>query len=244
MTAAPDLLTRSVPRPPPAPWPTPTPPVRLLPSTRCVPGLSDRVRAASSRPGPEDPTTLRRSTAGPGSTADAPDLDADGLDLEADGPDLDVDGLDLEADGLDPTGTARAAAVLVAEAAAEAALVARRGSLPDPRSLAGQLAQAVVEVVTGDRPLTQLLTRLSEDVYDQLSALAPPAPTTPTLGRDRLTVLHPRDRPKVRTVHVCQPAAGVAEVAARVQTDGRSRALALRLEEWRGRWRCSALVFG
>jgi len=237
MTAAPDLLTRRVPRPPLAPWPTPTPPVRLLPSTRCLPGLSDRVRAASSRPGPEDPTTLRRSTAGPGSTAAGPDLDADGPDPEADGP-------DPEADGLDPTGTARAAARLAAEQVAEAAQVARRRSLPDPRSLAGQLAQAVVEVVTGDRPLTQLLTRLSEEVYDQLSALAPPAPTIPTLGRDRLTVLHPRDGPKVRTVHVCQPAAGVAEVAARVQTDGRSRALALRLEEWRGRWRCSALVFG
>ncbi len=121
--------------------------------------------------------------------------------------------------------------------------VRRMGELPDPRPLAGQLAQAVVEVLSGTRPLTQLLTRVDEQIYAELSALAPDPVTAPTFGRNR-GVIRPQDRPRVCSVHVSRPAADVAEVAARVQTNGRSRAVALRLEEWRGRWRCSALVVG
>jgi len=123
------------------------------------------------------------------------------------------------------------------------ALIRHPGELPDPRPLAGQLAQAVVEVLSGARPLTQLLTRVDEQIYAELAALAPDPGTAPTFGRNR-GVIRPEDRPRVRSVHVSRPAADVAEVAARVQTNGRSRAVALRLEEWRGRWRCSALVVG
>jgi len=120
---------------------------------------------------------------------------------------------------------------------------ARRGDLPDPRPVAGELAQAVVEVLAGDRPLTQLLTRFDDHTYAQLAARAPDPATHPTLGPARAGI-HPWQRPKIRTVHVSRPAAGVAEVTARVQTNGRSRAVALRLEEWQGRWRCSALDVG
>ena len=120
---------------------------------------------------------------------------------------------------------------------------ARRGDLPDPGPVAGELAQAVVEVLAGDRPLTQLLTRFDDHTYAQLAARAPDPATHPTLGPARAGI-HPWQRPKIRTVHVSRPAAGVAEVTARVQTNGRSRAVALRLEEWQGRWRCSALDVG
>lgn len=117
------------------------------------------------------------------------------------------------------------------------------GRLPDPRPLAGELAQAVVEVLAGDRPVGQLLTRLDSRTYGQLSARAPAPATAPVTGRTRAGV-HPTDRPRVCTVHVSHPAAGVAEITARVQTNGRSRAVALRLEEWQGSWRCSALDVG
>lgn len=120
----------------------------------------------------------------------------------------------------------------------------RLAALPDPRPLGGQVAQAVVEVLSGDRPLSQLLTWLDERIYTELSILAPRPPTNPAVGRARASLIRPQDRPKVRSVHVSRPAPGVAEVAARVQTNGRSRAVALRLEEWRGRWRCCALVVG
>ncbi len=119
----------------------------------------------------------------------------------------------------------------------------RLGRLPDPRPLAGELAQAVVEVLAGDRPAVQLLTRFDNETYGQLSARAPDPVTAPTLGPGRAGI-HPHDRPRVCTVHVSRPADGVAEVTARVQTNGRSRAVALRLEEWQGRWRCSALDVG
>ena len=120
---------------------------------------------------------------------------------------------------------------------------AQRDDLPDPRPVAGELAQAVVEVLAGDRPLTQLLTRFDDHTYGELAARAPDPATRPTL-RSARTGSHPWQRPKIRTVHVSRPADGVAEVTARVQTNGRSRAVALRLEEWQGRWRCSALDVG
>lgn len=121
---------------------------------------------------------------------------------------------------------------------------ARLHLLPDPQPFAGQLVQAVVEVLTGVRPIGQLLTQVNEQIYVELAALAPVAVAFPTVGRVRAVVVRPQDRPRVRSVHVCRPADGVAEVAARVPTKGRSRAIASRLEEWRGRWRCSALVLG
>jgi hypothetical protein len=45
-------------------------------------------------------------------------------------------------------------------------------------------------------------------------------------------------------VHVSTPTTGVAEVCGRVRSAGRSRALALRLEQQRGRWVCTALQLG
>ncbi len=125
----------------------------------------------------------------------------------------------------------------------EVTRAARRDDLPDPLPMAGELAQAVVEVLAGERPITQLLTRFDGHTYGELAARAPDPVTHPTLGSARAGI-HPWERPKIRTVHVSRPAEGVAEVTARVQTNGRSRAVALRLEGWQGRWRCSALDVG
>jgi hypothetical protein len=46
---------------------------------------------------------------------------------------------------------------------------------------------------------------------------------------------------QVRSVHVCEPADGVAEVSVVIAGGERPRALALRIEGWRGRWVCTAL---
>ncbi len=182
--------------------------------------------------------------------APVPVTDPDDLvdDLSEVDPDTD-EALSTGVDDLtDLTATTGAVVALTARAEArqlvEEAEGRRLDQLPDPRPLAGQLAQAVVEVLSGDRPITQLLTWLNEQIYLELSVLAPDPATSPTVGRARVVTIRPQDRPKIRSVHVCRPADGVAEVAARVQTNGRSRAVAMRLEEWRGRWRCSALVVG
>ncbi len=110
--------------------------------------------------------------------------------------------------------------------------------LPDAHQWAGRFIQAVVEVVSSDRPLSQLARWTVPDVYVDLGR-----------RRDQVT-RHRRSgqaragRQQVATVHVRQPGADSAEVAARVTLGTRSRAIAARLQFERGRWLCTALTFG
>jgi hypothetical protein len=48
----------------------------------------------------------------------------------------------------------------------------------------------------------------------------------------------------VRSMRLCRPADGVVEASAVVVDRGRVRAVALRLEEFGGRWRVCALEIG
>lgn len=102
-----------------------------------------------------------------------------------------------------------------------------------------RFAQSVVEVLGGDRPLQQLLRWTSARVYQDLDRrvriLARATPTPPRLR----TV-----RPHVRSVHVFRPGPHSAEVSVHVRYGPRSRAIAARLEERGGRWRCVALQLG
>jgi len=104
-----------------------------------------------------------------------------------------------------------------------------RCELPAPGPWAGRLVQAFVEVMSGDRPIGQLIRWTHEDVYAQLRTL-----TTRRPGR--------RVRAQVRSVHVTEPLDGVAEVCAVVHDGVRARAYALRLEGADGRWCCTDLV--
>jgi len=107
------------------------------------------------------------------------------------------------------------------------------------RAWAGRFAQYVVEVVGGDRPVSQLLRCTSTRVYQELSRRAEIlGRTTPATAR-RQTV-----RPQVRTVHVYQPTSQAAEVCVTVRHGERCRALAARLERRDGRWTCTALQIG
>jgi hypothetical protein len=45
-------------------------------------------------------------------------------------------------------------------------------------------------------------------------------------------------------MRVAEPAAGVAELCATVETGRRVRAIAIRLEAQHGRWRCTRLQLG
>jgi hypothetical protein len=130
---------------------------------------------------------------------------------------------------------------LVAEA--EAALDAHefgpqhtgRAALPAPRSWAGRIVQAIVEVLGGIRPASQLVRWTTAEVFDEISGLVlgsgPPGEDAPPRG-------------VVRSVHVTEPADGVAEVCALVRRGSRSTAVALRLEGMDGRWQCTALELG
>ncbi|MCY7372301.1 MAG: Rv3235 family protein [Spirochaetaceae bacterium] len=109
-----------------------------------------------------------------------------------------------------------------------------RADLPEPRTWAARLVQALVEVLAGDRPVGQLVRWTSAAVYDNVSALARPG--------DRGTSAAARG--VVRSVHVSEPIDGVAEVAALVRRGRRTTAVALRLEGLDGRWQCTAVELG
>jgi Family of unknown function (DUF6459) len=107
------------------------------------------------------------------------------------------------------------------------------------RAWAARFAQATVEVLGGDRPVSQLLRWTSTQVYADLDrrvrilGRTSPAPT-------RLRTI----RPQVQSVHVCRPTQRSAEVSVHVRHGQRSRAIAARLELRNGRWTCVALQLG
>ncbi|MDQ1697215.1 MAG: hypothetical protein QOJ03_2568 [Frankiaceae bacterium] len=109
-------------------------------------------------------------------------------------------------------------------------------ALPDPRPWAYRLSQALVEVLAGVRSAAQLSRYATLEILQDLER------ATGRLGT-RVGNL-PARRPTVTSVHVCQPNSRVAEACAVIDTGGRRRALALRLEGSNGRWRCTALQIG
>lgn len=111
----------------------------------------------------------------------------------------------------------------------------RRAELPEPRGWAGRFVQAVLEVLAGDRPVAQLVRWTSAEVYeDLLGRVRSAAPAGPPQA----------SRAVVRSVHVAEPADGVAEVAAMVRRGARTTAVAVRLEGLDGRWQCTAVELG
>lgn len=112
----------------------------------------------------------------------------------------------------------------------------RRSALPAPRPWSARLVQALTEVLAGDRPAGQLVPYLSAEVYAAVER------RTSRMPRPAGRRLPPG--PAVRSVHVCEPADGVAEVAAVVRRGSRMTAIALRMEGIDGRWRCTVLQVG
>lgn len=138
-----------------------------------------------------------------------------------------------------PEGPARlrlvASAISTTDPDAESA---GRHTLASPRPWASRLVQAVVEVLAGDRPATQLARWTAAGVYYEVQRMATRA------ARERAVFGRRPAAEVVRSLHVSEPAAGVAEVCALVERGGRVRALALRLEGLDGRWQCTALRLG
>jgi hypothetical protein len=114
--------------------------------------------------------------------------------------------------------------------------------LPAPTPWAGRLVQAVIEVVSGVRPVSQLVRWTTAPIYEALCAsVARPVASAATGSRG---VANTRLAEVVRSVRVSEPRDGVAEVCAIVQQGPRCRAIALRLEGIDGRWQCTALQIG
>ena len=116
-----------------------------------------------------------------------------------------------------------------------------RGDARVVRERSARFMQALVEVLSGERPVRQMAAWMAPDVYAQLTA--------------RLT-LHARVPLRARSgrgarsasVHVAMVSDEAAEIAGRMVHRGRSRAVAVRLElrtTHRGDkvWKCKALVW-
>jgi hypothetical protein len=105
-----------------------------------------------------------------------------------------------------------------------------RGELPDPRWFGRRLLIAALEALGGRRSPQQLAPHLSHAVLSGMLA-----------GSQRTTWAQPAT---LRSLRVCEPADGVAEISAVVQVGPRFRAVAARLEGLDGRWRCVRLQLG
>jgi hypothetical protein len=109
-----------------------------------------------------------------------------------------------------------------------------RGELPEPTAFARRLLIAVIETATGRRSASQL---------SQHTTLAVQAGLAKDAGR--ISRLGTRSRPAaVHSIHLSEPADGVAEVVGIVRVGARFRAIALRLEGLDGRWKCVRLQIG
>ncbi len=117
--------------------------------------------------------------------------------------------------------------------------------LPEPRSHARKLVQALMEMSSGVRPLGQLVPWLHETLYFELAdryGTVRAANRHAALYRSRSGSSKPRSdqiRTRVASVHTCEPADGIVEVSAVVHDRGRSYAVALRMEGLDGSWRCT-----
>ncbi|MQY07101.1 Rv3235 family protein [Actinomadura macrotermitis] len=107
------------------------------------------------------------------------------------------------------------------------------GPVPDAaelRAVADASVRLIVEVLTGVRPPRQLARLAVREVYDGIAA-----------HRQAVAAGARVRPPRILTSWLQRPAPGVAEAGAVVAAAGRVQAIALRLEERGGRWRCTAL---
>ena len=112
----------------------------------------------------------------------------------------------------------------------------RRDTLPQPGAWARRLMIGLIESAAGRRSLQQLSTMLS---FSVARGLACEFERAAAAGHR-----HWLHTATVRSVRASEPADGIAEVCATVQTGLRVRAVALRIERQHGRWRCTRLHLG
>ena len=104
---------------------------------------------------------------------------------------------------------------------------------------ATRFAQAIVEVIGGDRGVQQLMRWTTTEVYADLARRSNVLQRTIPVEQRRR-----RLRAQVRSVHLSRPHPDAAEVSIHVRHGQRSRAIAARIERIENRWRCSVIEFG
>ncbi|MGH1547881.1 Rv3235 family protein [Leifsonia poae] len=108
---------------------------------------------------------------------------------------------------------------------------------PDPGTLCSNLARCVIEILAGARPLDQISPWVSDAVYVHLLRRTVLAARARALSSE--DALRPRMR--IGDPRLSRPSDGVVEAVVLVHQQGRSRAVAMRLERHRARWRATTI---
>ncbi|WP_338748265.1 Rv3235 family protein [Janibacter alittae] len=116
----------------------------------------------------------------------------------------------------------------------------RTCDLPDPRQWAAHIAQALVEVMHGVRPPSQVMRWATPEIYTVVARRGSRTARRATRARGRRRA----HRTRVTRVLICEPADDVVEASVVLIDGERVRALALRLVGRDGRWVVEALQIG
>ncbi|QIX27662.1 hypothetical protein ncot_14445 [Nocardioides sp. JQ2195] len=149
--------------------------------------------------------------------------------------------LDLEPDLGPPWPTSEASGAITAGADV---VTVSAGIRHDLHRWVVTFSQSCVEVIGGDRPVSQLLRWTTPQIHHELAYRAGVVARAGVHAAGRGRGRRPSVRPQVQTAHTCFLAEGVVEFCTRVKYGERSRCLAGRLEVVSGRWQCTALEFG
>lgn len=115
----------------------------------------------------------------------------------------------------------------------------RACDLPDPEQWAAHIAQALVEVMHGARPPSQVMRWTAPEIYAVVARRGSRAARRAGTGGRGAS-----RRTRVTRVRICEPAADVAEASVVLIDGDRVRALAARLVGRDGRWIVEALQIG
>lgn len=107
--------------------------------------------------------------------------------------------------------------------------------LPDPKVATAGIAQVLIDVLVGQRPVSQLNSVTTAPVRADILRTVASLPAQTRTTRVRLQVV---------SVRVTTPGPTVVEASAVIRGTQRSRAMAMRLEGLDGRWLCTALTVG
>ncbi|MGB4776867.1 Rv3235 family protein [Microbacterium sp.] len=110
-------------------------------------------------------------------------------------------------------------------------------SLPEPAPLLQNLTLGVLEVLAGVREVEQLARWLDEDAFRVLVTRA----NLSARARSARGVAPARPAYRILSTHTSSPADGVIEGVVIAAGPARTRAVAVRLEGWDGRWRATSL---
>ncbi|GAA5148762.1 hypothetical protein GCM10025768_10940 [Microbacterium pseudoresistens] len=110
--------------------------------------------------------------------------------------------------------------------------------LPDPEPLLESLTRGVLEVVAGVREVDQLARWFTEEAYRSVMVRA----NLSARARSARGMSPTRPVYRILSTRCSSPADGVVEAAVVVAGPARTRAVAVRLEGWDGRWRATSLA--